>query len=672
VWGKCEAIDDKRVEGALFLAPFLTFAYFYQGADQSTAARFDLMRALVERRTLWIDGYCGYNTADIISLGGHYYSVKAPGASLTGLLQWVLFSTTLAPLQAKHESLYWALTTHLTIVFSTGLIVAIACVAMYRLAIFLRAACGRAAVLALVLALSTIFFPYATEMTGEPIAGACAFIAFYLLVTHKAEASAGRAMVAGVATGWAVLCDFPAILIAGSLAIYAIARLRSTRQLLAFGAGGLAVAVLLLAYNDAAFGNPFFLSYQAYKLPDNLQFPEQAAGFVGLTHPRLDILWNILVDPQRGLFFCNPVLILAIPAFGFFAWQRRFRAEFLVVSFAIVSMILFNGSFGESIISWGGGTATGPRQIVAAVPFMVLALVFIPPRWGWVLGMLAAVSAFAMLMATAIEPHFPYEYGNPLRDFILPAYLRGDFAYNRDAYFSGPAIVDESTAFNLGKLAGLPGVLQLWPLAVLWLATALFLLHRCKLLPRGSPNQRLIRTGTLAAIVVMFASPAAYTMARFDHLTARHGLLASYYRAARPNGFPPHIVRVDPQIAFHSVAELGALPVPSHVSWSGGLFVPRTGRYHFEIDADDAGWLKIDSAQVISDPGDQNLPHASGDIYLSSGSHHLEAGELNLWGDASMTLSWQGPGIPPQVVPSSALLPARRTERRWLDLEMRH
>ncbi len=45
---------------------------------------------MLERRTLWIDGFCGYNTADIINVAGHYYSVKAPGASLTGLLPWSL------------------------------------------------------------------------------------------------------------------------------------------------------------------------------------------------------------------------------------------------------------------------------------------------------------------------------------------------------------------------------------------------------------------------------------------------------------------------------------------------------------------------------------------------------------------------------------------------------
>src|SRR6185437_8534261 len=98
--------------------------------------------------------------------------------------------------------------------------VALSCVVMYRLAIHLGTTTTRAVSLPLILAFATILFPYATEMTGEPIAGACALIAFYMLVSHAPADAAGRAMVAGALAGWAVLCDFPAILIAASLTLY--------------------------------------------------------------------------------------------------------------------------------------------------------------------------------------------------------------------------------------------------------------------------------------------------------------------------------------------------------------------------------------------------------------------------------------------------------------------
>ena len=217
------------------------------------------------------------------------------------------------------------------------------------------------------------------------------------------------------------------------------------------------------------------MSYQGYTLPQNQQFPEQAVGFVGLTYPRLKILWNVLIDPQRGLFFCNPVLLLIIPGLVYF-WRSGKHAEFFVVLEAILAFVLFNASFGESIVSWGGGTATGPRQVTPAMPFFALALVFLPPIYNYLMAALAGLSTLYMLAAVSTNPHFPYEYDNPVWQFALPHYFRGDFSFNRDTYFGGGDVFGDSVAFNLGKLMGLPGPLQLVPLWLGWtiVATELF------------------------------------------------------------------------------------------------------------------------------------------------------------------------------------------------------
>jgi len=643
-----------RVEVAIFLVTFGTFAYFYQASDHGTGPRFDLMRALVERRTLWVDGYCGYNTADIVSVGSHLYSVKAPGGAFTGVLPWIFFSNALAPLESHNEPLYWALTTYLTIVFSSGLLVAMLCVVMYRFALFVGASQERAVALALTLAFGTIMFPYATEMTGEPIAAVCVFTAFYLLATDRLRPDPWHAMTAGVLAGWAVLCDFPAILIAGALAVYALFKLGRRVPAFALGAGG--VALILFVHNAAAFGNPLFLSYQAYKLSGNTQFPEQAVGFVGLTYPRLRILKLVLMDPQRGLFFCNPVLTLASPALVFFLFRRGYRAELAVVVFSAIGFILFNASFGESIVSWGGGTATGPRQIVAAIPFMVFTFAFLPSAWDYILAPLAVGSAFLMLMATAVEPHLPYEYHNPLRYFVWPAYLRGDFAYNRSPYFGGPPITGDSVAFNLGKLAGLPGAVQLLPLAAIWITAAQYLL---RVLEPGRDSSRRMLKGAAAALVIgaLFMPPIAGVLLERAALRREHGLLGHYYSGMRPNGFPPHIQRVDRTISFDNLEQLGALPYPSNVVWTGRIVAPATGSYQFMIDVDDAGWLTIDGKSVIEDPGEVAKYHDSGSIYLTAGAHSIEVGERNLVGGSSMRLLWQPPGGPEQVVPERFLEP---------------
>ena len=651
--------DDRtrRIEAALFLIPFVSYAYFYQGSDQSTAARFDLMRSILERHALWIDGFCGFNTADIINFGGHIYSVKAPGTSLVALVPWAAIRLWLSPLMTRNEPLYWALTTYLTIVLTAGLLASMLAVVMYRFARFLGASDGRSAGLALILAFATIMFPYATEMTGEPFAGVLAFIAFYLVATFANDPGPWRGFVAGFLAGLAVVNDYPAFLIAFAIGIYALFRLRwQLPALLAFSAGAAIAAALLLGYNWGAFGRPLFFSYQAFKLPGNTQFPEQAKGFVGLTYPKIANLWNVLADPQRGLFFCNPVLLLAIPGAGYFFAERRWRAECGVTVFAFAAMILFNASYGESIVSWGGGTATGPRQIVAAIPFMVLTLAFLPKSCDWLTAALAAASVFIMLMATSTNPHFPYEYENPVRDFAAQQFFRGDLATNRDAYFGGGMIVRDSVAFNLGKLVGLPGPIQLWPLGIFWIIGALELTDALALFAPGSAS-RLGPAAMCAGIAIMFLAPLNGRIAQPIQLRAHQGLLGRYFVGDVAGETPPHIVRIDREVNLDNITEMGAMPFPSVALWTGRIIAPVSGQYNFVVDADDCGWLTLDGQTLIADPGPVMRGHGEATVFVRAGIHRILVGERNLAGDSSIHFYWRVPNKDQEIVPAAALIP---------------
>jgi hypothetical protein len=655
--------EDRRrqIEAAIFLIPFTTYAYFYQGADQSIACRFDLMRSMIEKGALWINDFCGYNTADIITFHGHIYSVKAPGTSYTALIPWMIFQIGLLPMKAAHEPLYWAFITYLTTVFTTGLLISAMCVVMFRFARFLGASEGRAAGIALILGLGTIAFPYATELTGEPVAAVCVFTAFYLLATFGTRPSSMRACGAGFLAGWAVLNDYPVFLVAAAIGIYALFKLRDWKFLVAFSTGAAITVVVMLAYNWGAFGNPFFFSYQAFKLSpaENRQFPEQAVGFVGLTYPKARILWNVLLDPQRGLFFCNPVLLLSIVGVGYFAQLKQCRAEFVVTVYSFVVLFLFNAAYGESIVSWGGGTATGPRQIVASVPFMVLALAFLPAAYNWLLGAMGVLSAAIMLMATSTNPHFPYEYDNPVRDFALQQFMRGDFATNRDAFFGGGMIVRDSVAFNLGKLIGLPGPFQLWPLALFWIFGAYDLSETLEVWG-DRPSRRLTQIATAVGIAAMFLLSMNQRVMQPFLQSGHHGLLGRYYVGDSCGETPPHIVRVDRQLDFGQISEMGAMPFPSCDIWRGQLIAPKTGDYQFTIDVDDSGWVTVDGTPVIHDPGPISKSHDSGSIHLSEGPHRIEVGERNTGGGSYLHLYWKTPDATDiQIVPTEALIPDR-------------
>lgn len=651
----------RQIEAAVFLIPFVTYAYFYQGADQSVACRFDLMRSMIERGTLYINDFCGYNTADIITFHGHIYSVKAPGTSYTALPVWLFFRLALLPMSTSHEPVYWAFVTYLTTVFSTGLLTAMLCVVMFRFARFFGASECRAAAVALILGLATIAFPYATELTGEPVAGACVFTAFYLLATFNRRPSGWRAFAAGFLAGWAVLNDYPVFLVTAAIGIYALFKLPDFKSLASFSAAAAITVAIMLAFNWGAFGNPLFFSYQAFKAAptENHQFPEQAVGFVGLTYPKMRILWNVLLDPQRGLFFCNPVLLMSIVGVGYFARLKQYRAEFIVTVYSFVILFLFNASYGESIVSWGGGTATGPRQIVASAPFIVLALTFLPAAANYLLGAIAALSAAIMLMATATNPHFPYEYDNPVRDFALQQFMRGDFATNRDSFFGGGMIVRDSVAFNLGKLFGLQGPYQLWPLAAIWIYATYHLSELLRLWGAGA-SRRLTRLAAAMGIVTVFLLSMSQKVLQPFELSKKQGLLGRYYVGEQCGASLPHIVRVDRTLDFDDIAAMGAMPFPSCDIWRGQIIAPTTGDYQFAIDVDDSGWVTVDGTEVIHDPGLINKSHDAGTIHLNAGPHTIEVGERNIAGGSYLHLFWRVPNATdPVTVPASALVPNR-------------
>ncbi|MGH8336643.1 MAG: PA14 domain-containing protein, partial [Gammaproteobacteria bacterium] len=384
------------------------------------------------------------------------------------------------------------------------------------------------------------------------------------------------------------------------------------------------------------------LSYEAYMLPGSTSFKGQSVGFVGITYPHLNVLWDVLLGAQRGLFFCNPVLLLMIPGLDFLWRQRGRRAEFFVIAAAIIALILGNGSYGDSIVYWGGGTTTGPRHVIPAIPFMMLAMAALPKRFDYPFACLALISLWFMLMATAVEPHLPYEYDNPIRDFLWPAYLRGDLAYNKSTFFAGPPIVGDSVAFNLGKLIGLPGAIQLLPLLGMWLGMGWWMLRELE--PEWIVRRRWPVIAGAAALVAIFMPPIVGALASQSKPQGNFGLLGSYYEGLEPGHSTPHIVRVDHNIDFDSIVALGSLPPPSSVLWTGRLYAPISGSYRFTIVADDDGWLTIDGAPVINDPGEVIKGNAAGAINLKAGWHDIQVGQRNLWGGAAMHLYWQPPG----------------------------
>ena len=155
-----------------------------------------------------------------------------------------------------------------------------------------------------------------------------------------------------------------------------------------------ALAILIAAINLAHFGNALTSGYQF------------AAG-EGFTYPLLDGLYGTLLSPYRGLFWYNPLLLLAIP--GWFMLRRKVGAlAWLCLALTCIQALLF-----ASWWSWYGGIVWGPRFLLPAIPLMMLFLApLIERSWNHRLlfvgiGELVGLSALIQLLGSLFS-YLPY------------------------------------------------------------------------------------------------------------------------------------------------------------------------------------------------------------------------------------------------------------------------
>ena len=116
-------------------------------------------------------------------------------------------------------------------------------------------------------------------------------------------------MLAGLAAGFAVASEYPAIL-PGAVIGLRLGTL-DVRRMWRYGLATLPAAALVLVNNYAISGSPFKLSYGSNPL-----FPELAATTsYGFGMPEADAIRGLLWGEYRGLFFWSPVLLMAVPGF---------------------------------------------------------------------------------------------------------------------------------------------------------------------------------------------------------------------------------------------------------------------------------------------------------------------------------------------------------------------
>jgi hypothetical protein len=218
--------------------------------------------------------------------------------------------------------------------------------------------------------------------------------------------SSRRALVAGMLTGFALLCDYSGVVVIVVAALYIWLRSfgvypgQRSRLLLAYAAGVAPAIAALAIYQAWAFGSLFRPS-QHYMTPT----APTSLGYRGFGWPSPALLWANFFDPRFGLFAYCPALMLGLAApFVHRVAHRIPRRETWILLTYFGLFVLFCAANQYSRLQ----PLTGFRYLVPVVPGLALLTMqvvqSIPRVIGWTIAAASLVQSF--IMAAAHENSF--------------------------------------------------------------------------------------------------------------------------------------------------------------------------------------------------------------------------------------------------------------------------
>ena len=418
----------KRPEPWVFAILFLSYAYFWHSRDWNSASRLMLTYAMVDRGTVTITGLED-QTGDRASFRGEFYTDKLPGFSFLATLPYsaakVMFRLPNHPLNVKGFT-HWPADYWVTL-GTSGLLTALTGVVLVSLASQLGCGPRRSALVGLAYGLGTPAFAYATMSYGHQ-AAAFAMLASLALLWHpNTKWKATRAGFAGFLASYAAVIELSVGPISAILGLYLLAQLIGWKRKLStvgdFAVGAAIPALLLLGYNQLAYGSLFDMGYfhHTTKIFADVHSEENPLGLkVAGVSRAFELLWG----RHRGLLFYAP--IVALVPFGLVSLARRRLWGLAIVSVAAMGAVFaVNLSYPE----WTGGWSTGPRLLVPLLPFAMLPVAGLLARAGKTVTALAVgLSVFGWLVVLSclmVGGRLPQSIRDPIVEAVIPL-IRGE------------------------------------------------------------------------------------------------------------------------------------------------------------------------------------------------------------------------------------------------------
>lgn len=415
--------DERRNVRALkallfFVVAFANTYFFHPVLYDNQTTRMSLACSIYKDGTTIIDPYAD-RTEDKAFFNGHYYCDKAPGLSLAAsavmpVLQAGarLFSTELCS-PAGFKWLHYLLSA-----IFLGLTTAAASLLLFEILFYIGAGISGSFILSVAWVLGTISFTYSTHFYDHQFASILILAAVYLILTGAKEnkdISPARVIIASFLLSYAVISEYTSAVTAVIVGVYLITKLKSKTRIFLIVLGGAVPAALLAYYNYISFGSVFSIGYFHEAHP---YFNEQMSkGIGGVTYPSIKAMAALLFSPQRGLFWSSPFLLLAV--FGFRHLIKKDRGLGIVCLTAVLARYLINSSYYDYM----GGFTPGPRFIVPALPFLIIAGGALWSRSGRAIKLLMAGLCLGSVVVNtalnALEPHVPQVFTSPLMQYSI-------------------------------------------------------------------------------------------------------------------------------------------------------------------------------------------------------------------------------------------------------------
>lgn len=382
------------------------------GVMQSTSTqdetRLALTRALVTHGSVRIDRW--RETEDRAFFAGHYYTDKAPGLSVAAIPAYGIERAaggTASPWRGRWSR--W-----LVRLLVNGPLLAFAILLVGRRAESLAE--GSGAVVAVALGLGTILGALASILFDHVGAAAIAFAAFVLAMRDER-----RPVWAGALAGTAVLFDYSSGIVLCVLGV-AVA-VRGLRRAAWYAAGAVPPLLALAAYDQAAFGSPFHLSYRYVQ---NHFAAQQHSGLFGVGMPSLQDLRAVLVGGSglhvgTGFLVTSP-LLLASAAGAVLLWRRGLRLEVAVIACVSLAYLVYDAGY---FLPYGG-SSPGPRFAATALPFAVLPLAEALRR-----ARIPTLVLVALSVGVSTADLLAWMWNNGIHFHVLPPTIWSSFGFSR-------------------------------------------------------------------------------------------------------------------------------------------------------------------------------------------------------------------------------------------------